>query len=29
VLIGIDHRIERGRVDEPFFDQQRLQRLDA
>jgi hypothetical protein len=29
VLIGIDHRIERGGVDEPFFNQQGFERLDA
>ena len=29
VLVGIDQRIERRRIDQPFFDQQRFERLDS
>jgi hypothetical protein len=29
VLIGLDQRVERRRIDQPLLDQQRLESLDA
>ena len=28
VLVGVDHRVERGRIDEPLLDEQRFERHD-